>query len=291
MSFYSNRFVFHCQLSDTIRDLGLKTPESIERFDNIRYGEDKKWQVLDVYRPKKAEGKLPVIISNHGGGWVYGSKKTYQYYCMNLAERGFVVINFSYRLAPKFKFPAALEDTNLVFDWLMKNADKYNIDINNIFAVGDSAGAQIVGIYSNILTNKEYAKAFPFEVPKGLKLNALGLNCGKYVIKYDKSEGFFRDLLPNKGTEKELRLISVVENITEDFPPCYILTANEDFLKDEPAELMKVLKDKGIEHDYKLYGDEKNPLYHVFHCNIKSEDAKKANDDEIEFFKKFVKKE
>ena len=31
----------------------------------------------------------------HGGGWVYGDKQTYQYYCMSLAEKGFAVVNFS----------------------------------------------------------------------------------------------------------------------------------------------------------------------------------------------------
>ena len=55
---------------------------------------------LDVYRPKlNIKGKLPVIMSVHGGGWVYGDKDVYQWYCMNLAQRGFAVVNYSYRLA------------------------------------------------------------------------------------------------------------------------------------------------------------------------------------------------
>ncbi|MBR1622682.1 MAG: carboxylesterase family protein, partial [Pseudobutyrivibrio sp.] len=76
---------------DDKRDAGLTTPDDVERFDDIIYGEDTKWQVLDVYRPKNVQGKLPVIISVHGGGWVYGDKERYQFYCMSLAERGFVV--------------------------------------------------------------------------------------------------------------------------------------------------------------------------------------------------------
>ena len=58
--------------SDDKRDAGLTTPEGIERFDNLRYGGDPKWNLLDVYRPKGMAGKLPVIVSIHGGGWVYG---------------------------------------------------------------------------------------------------------------------------------------------------------------------------------------------------------------------------
>ena len=95
---------------------GMNTPEDIERWDNIVYGhDDREMQRLDVYRPKQAQGEdLPVIISVHGGAWMYGDKERYQYYCMSLAQRGFAVVNFTYRLAPESKFPAQLEDVNLV---------------------------------------------------------------------------------------------------------------------------------------------------------------------------------
>lgn len=72
---------------DNKRDAGLETPENIIRYNDIAYGTESKWQKLDVYRPKEAAGKLPVIVSVHGGGWVYGDKERYQFYCMDLAER------------------------------------------------------------------------------------------------------------------------------------------------------------------------------------------------------------
>ena len=122
---------------DNKRDAGLKTPENIVRYDDIIYGTESKWQKLDVYRPKDATGKLPVIVSVHGGGWVYGDKERYQFYCMDLAERGFAVVNFSYRLAPEYKFPASLEDTNFVFTWVLENAETYRLDTEKLFAVGD----------------------------------------------------------------------------------------------------------------------------------------------------------
>ena len=123
MSAYSEEIRAKFKAFDDIRDAGLTTPEEIERFDDIQYGADDTWQVLDVYRRKDARGKkLPVIVSVHGGGWVYGDKERYQYYCMDLAMRGFAVVNFTYRLAPEHKFPAPLEDTNLVMSWIMEHA-------------------------------------------------------------------------------------------------------------------------------------------------------------------------
>ena len=145
MSIASSLLRWAFKRGDDKRDAGLTTPEDIRRFDDLRYGEDPKWNVLDVYRPKGAEGKLPVIVSVHGGGWVYGDKERYQYYCMSLAQQGFAVVNFTYRLAPKYKFPAQLEDTNAVFCWLMDNAETYGLDTTRVFGVGDSAGAHISG--------------------------------------------------------------------------------------------------------------------------------------------------
>ncbi|HAE45552.1 MAG TPA: alpha/beta hydrolase, partial [Lachnospiraceae bacterium] len=114
---------------DTERDRGLTSPPDVVRYDNILYGPDPKWNVLDVYRPKRSEGRdLPVIVSVHGGGWVYGDKDRYQFYCMELSRRGFAVVNFSYRLAPEAVFPAALEDTNRAFEWMLNNAGRFGFD-------------------------------------------------------------------------------------------------------------------------------------------------------------------
>ncbi|MBR4120524.1 MAG: alpha/beta hydrolase, partial [Spirochaetales bacterium] len=95
-------------LADNQKNKGQTTPEDIVRYDNIVYGPDFKWHVLDVYRPRNVGENLPVIIDVHGGGWVYGDKDVYQYYCMSLARRGFAVVNFTYRLAPDYIFPSSM---------------------------------------------------------------------------------------------------------------------------------------------------------------------------------------
>lgn len=276
---------------DDERDKGLKTPADIKRYNDIQYGkDDKKYQVLDVYRPK-ASGKkaLPVIVSYHGGGWVYGDKERYQYYCMNLAERGFAVVNYTYRLAPAYQFPAPLEDTNLVFQWILKNAKKYGFDTKNLFAVGDSAGAQGLSCYAAIVTNPTYAAKYSFKVPKGLKLNAVALNCGLYDFNADGMKDSMQDILklycPDWGTEEELKTLSVVNWITADYPPVYLMTATGDFLKMQAPIMAKALSEKNVPFTYKLYGTAENQLPHVFHCNIKLAEAKVCNDDECNFFK------
>ena len=103
-------------IGDLKRDIGWKKPGNVDSVENLSYGQEDKWHLLDVYRPRKAMEALPVIINIHGGAWVYGDKKVYVPYCMYLASRGFAVVNASYRLAPRYTFPAPLEDVGAVVE-------------------------------------------------------------------------------------------------------------------------------------------------------------------------------
>lgn len=277
---------------DDIRDAGLTTPKDIIRYDDIVYGADPKWQSLDVYRPKTADGKkLPVIVSVHGGGWVYGDKERYQFYCMNLAQRGFAVVNFTYRLAPEHKYPASLEDTNSVFTWILAHGEEYNLDTNHIFGVGDSAGAHNLGLYADICTNPEYAAEYDFAPPKGFVPTAIALNCGAYYIditQKDLTTELMADFLPEKGSARELRLIDVATHITDNYPPTFFMTSTEDFLKPQVSIMAAKLLEKDIPFILRYYGNKDKRLPHVFHCDIRSEDAKLCNDEECEFFRKFL---
>ena len=280
--------------ADDIRDAGLETPGDIRRYDDIAYGSDPKWQVLDVYRPKVSEGQvLPVIVSVHGGGWVYGDKERYQYYCMNLAQRGFAVVNFTYRLAPEFQFPASLEDTNLVFGWVLDHADEYGFDREHVFAVGDSAGGQMLGLYAGICTNPAYASRFPFRPPAGFAPAGIALNCGVFAIditdeKDHMTRPLLADCLPGRGTPEELEEINVMNHITPDYPPTFCMTCTGDFLRKQPALLAAKLEEMDVPFVYRFYGDRNRQLGHVFHCNIRSEDAKRCNDEECAFFRSLL---
>ena len=280
--------------SDDKRDAGLTTPPDIERRDNICYGPDAKWQTLDVYRPKGTAGKLPVIVSIHGGGWTYGDKERYQFYCMSLAQRGFAVVNFTYRLAPEYKFPASIEDTCLVFSWVAQNDAWF--DLSRVFAVGDSAGGHILTLYCALCANPAYAAKLgiqPPTLPGGEPFlpEAVGLNCGVYQISLGKNasamtKGIMKALLPQGGSPEELDLINPLPYINERFPRAYIMTANRDNLAGPPAQkaLTERLTACGVPFVDKTYGTDDAPLAHVFHCNVRSQAAKQCNDDECRFF-------
>lgn len=286
---------------DKKRDAGQTTPPDLIRFDNIVYGDDtkfKKWQMLDVYRPKSAGtdtlSKLPVIVSVHGGAWVYGDKDIYQFYCMKLAQRGFAVVNFSYRLVPETAFPCAVEDTEKVFQWIDANAEKYGFDLNNVFAVGDSAGGHLLSLYADILTNPEYAKNYPFVKEKSFSLRGVALNCGKYNMDPALETNplmpmLLKALLNGDVTEQSLNLVNPYLHVTKDFPPAFVMTCIGDFLFSQAKIITDAFDAAGVKYEYHCYGSEEEPLWHVFHCDPRLAIAATCNDEECAFFKSLMK--
>lgn len=288
MSVESFSFWFFASRSDAKRDRGLKTPEDIRRIDRIPYGPDARWNTLDVYRPRGKAGKLPVIVNIHGGGYVYGSTKQYQFYCMGLAQRGFAVVSFNYHLAPKYKFPTPVRDTNLVMEWICRKAEIYGFDTDNVVIVGDSAGAQLASQYAVICTDPEYAKIMEITPPE-FTLRAVGLNCGMYDLKERAGEIPGNKLMIDYFTKDPSvygKKLDVLSHVTEKFPPAYLLSAKGDFLVEQCRPMAELIRSKGVPCEYRIYGDEKTG--HVFHLDMRSDLARKANDEEIAFIREHL---
>lgn len=268
--------------NDDARDANHSIPDSIEVIKDISYGPYKKWNLLDINRPKNAEGNLPCIVSFHGGGFFYGTKETYRFYAADLANRGFVVINFNYRLSPENHFPSHLEDCNAVMTWIEKNAAEYHIDTNRIFLVGDSAGGNLVYHYSAIAANPEYQKLFDFKIPS-VKAKAVALNCGVY--EYDSKDTNFIKRAYVKNMAKHAEQLNIKKYINSDYPAVFIMSAPNDFLLPQMQPTADFLTSKKIPVVSKVYGTKDDPqAVHVFHINISLDIAKQCNDDECVFF-------
>lgn len=99
---------------------------------------------LNLARPKDLSASAPAVMCIHGGGFRAGKRERWDKLCRQLAERGYVAATVTYRLAPKYRFPAAVHDVKAGVRWLRANAKKYGIDSNRIGVIGDSAGGHLV---------------------------------------------------------------------------------------------------------------------------------------------------
>jgi len=289
MSIEGRIFIFKATRSDKKRDALIPLPEGVKEYRDISYGPHGGSNLLDVYVPEGTAEPLPTIVSIHGGGYVYGNKEIYRRYGMDMAARGFAFVNFNYRLAPQWKFPTPLWDTNTVMDWICKNAERYHLDPSRIILVGDSAGAELASQYAAIATNPDYAALFHMKVPP-ITIKALGLNCGLYDIANLPGgfTGLARDYL-GTGIKSDDPRLQVLSAITDHYPPAFIMTACEDYMKVNAEPMCDYLTSKGVPAEWKCYGSEGDKTVgHVFHVNILQPEAVRCNDDEAEFFRRFV---
>ncbi len=279
---------------DKKRDEKLTVPENMANLYDISYGPHGESNLLDIYKTSDVNQAQATIVNIHGGAWVYGSKEVYKFYCMSLALRGFTVVNINYRLAPENLFPSALEDINSALTFIEKHAGEYCIDKEKLVLVGDSAGAQLASHYAAIFTNPDFAKLYGFTIPN-VKIKAVGLNCGIYDpntrLQNDLDDIFWAYIGQNTDIKSKdfQQKIDVISNITPDFPPAFVMSSHRDFLLPQAQPMYDSLKSKGIEAVIKIYGaPNRREIGHVFHVNMNLSEAKLCNDDECNFFRKFI---
>lgn len=133
-------FMYAPLLKKALRD-GVKVTK------DLKYGSHARHRV-DVYQPMTSgEGKAPVVLFFHGGGFAGGDKSEYGNVGNYFAKRGIVTVNATYRLAPEYRWPSGAEDVAGVLKWTQENIASYGGDTNRVFLFGHSAGAAHVAAY------------------------------------------------------------------------------------------------------------------------------------------------
>jgi acetyl esterase/lipase len=131
-----------------------QVPDGVTFEKGIEYSNpDNQHLQLNMARPTDGKGPFPAIVCIHGGGFRAGTREGFNRLCIQLAEQGYVAVTVTYRLAPKYQFPAAVHDVKAAVRWMRANAEKYNVDPNRIGTTGGSAGghlAQFLGVTSGV---------------------------------------------------------------------------------------------------------------------------------------------
>ncbi|MGD0582607.1 MAG: alpha/beta hydrolase [Bacteroidales bacterium] len=132
-------------------------PKGTILHGNVRYNNDTlPKHLLDIYLPANANGKLPLVILVHGGGWLSNDKYADMGYMKKtiseIISNGFALASIDYRFSTQAVFPAQIQDCNRAISFLYDNADKYGFDKNRFAVMGFSAGghlASLVGLSKN----------------------------------------------------------------------------------------------------------------------------------------------
>jgi len=127
-----------------------KTAPGIETTDRAIPGPADEITVR-VYQPGRAarahaDGARPLVVNFHGGGFVFGDLRLSDWLCSRVAQRvGAVVVSVDYRLAPRHRFPAAVEDCYAALLWAAENAASLGAG-GKIGVMGESAGGTLSAV-------------------------------------------------------------------------------------------------------------------------------------------------
>jgi acetyl esterase/lipase len=123
-------------------------------------------QKLEVYLPKEGDGPFPTILAIHGGCFRAESRSNYHRYASFFNELGYALVSTDYRLAPRFTYPAQVQDSFCALAWIHANADTYGFDTERIAAIGESAGGYLVSMLGTVDDPVLYLEGCPYALPE-----------------------------------------------------------------------------------------------------------------------------
>ena len=125
---------------------------------------------LDACVPN-GKGPFPAVILVHGGGWTSGDKSTGVDPLFGpLSKSGIGWFSINYRLPPKHRYPASVEDVEAAIRWLKKHASEFNVDPQRVALLGESAGGHLVAMaVVRAQDDTRVAAAIPFYAPVDLE--------------------------------------------------------------------------------------------------------------------------
>ena len=214
------------------------------------------------------------------------------------------VINVNYHKCDSFKFPQFSRDSLKALAYIEEHADELNVDLSNLYIMGDSAGAQIAAHAVTIIQNDEMREALGC-VKCNLKFKAALLFCGPYDVitamtspsVLDIARGLGNKVLGINTRNKEeleaypyIPYLNLLNWIGDEFPPCFVGQTKYDiFCAGQGDRLVAALKKHNI--PYVSYVSTKRFDYHCWHLVLNNRSAKKILAELVIYMQSMLKGE
>lgn len=227
-----------CAVSGATRPAGLHT--------DIVYGQAGGETLrLDAFVPA-GEGPFGVVLYVHGGGWSGGDKGDNREDFLNaISEAGFVWFSINYRLAPKHRWPACIEDVETAIRWVKAHAPEYKGDPERIALVGYSAGGHLA-CSAAIWAKEDTRTAAVVGFAPPIDMVADNERRGGLSPSMQNLIGRPREL--DEETRAILKSISPVWDVRPGLPPFLLIhgTLDKSVPYAQSIQLQAALKEKGV---------------------------------------------
>jgi arylformamidase len=149
---------------ETIERVGAAGPVPTHQ---LSYGPDRGHR-LDVYAPDGARN-LPVLLFFHGGAWINGHLGWLRFMAEPTLRNGAILVAGTYRLAPRRKWPAQIEDVTAAVRFVSEHVRDWGGDPDRLVIGGHSAGGQLTSLVALQGAAPPLAACFPVSCPFSLE--------------------------------------------------------------------------------------------------------------------------
>jgi acetyl esterase/lipase len=179
---------------------------------------------LDAYLPAPAVSRRRAVLVVHSGGWVFGNRQTLADEAQRLADDGFTAFAIDYRLAPRHRYPAAIDDVRAALQFVRARAHQYEIDPNRVGALGTSAGGHLVALLATRPHHDGLTAVVSWSGP--MDLTATG------QARTPKLRSYYAAFLGCAATRcaARARAASPVWNISRDPPPALLVNSTDELV-------------------------------------------------------------
>jgi acetyl esterase/lipase len=220
----------------------------------VVYGVDQGSALLaDIAYPSAARG-VPAIIYVHGGSWRAGSRNGNGALDVEQwAGFGFFAMTIDYRLVMASPAPAPYQDVQTAIRWVHAHADRYDIDPDRVYLIGNSAGGHLVSLAAT-LGEGPYPKTGGWDSARN-DVRAVISVSGPYDIP---TLAWGNLWSPIEGDVDEARrLASPIRHVGPDTKPMLVLHSEDDqaVLMEQAVNMVEALSDAGVHHRFVRWED------------------------------------
>ncbi len=212
-----------------------------------------------LYEPPVSGDGGPLLVYYHGGGWVLGSPRLYDWLCSSLAEDlGAVVVSVDYRKAPEHPAPAAADDAVASLVWIDRHRGTFGTD-GPLAVAGDSAGGNLATLAALAARDEDVGLAAQVLIYPGIDLTlsfpSVDVLTDEPILTRTDIEAFRAHYLSGGAEPDDPRISPWFVEDVAGVAPALVQTAEHDPLVDEGDAWARRLADAGVEVRHTRYVD------------------------------------
>lgn len=281
-------------------DLPPNAEESVRVVGNLEYSQAYDNSFLDLYLPAQQEGKVPVVVFLHGGGFFKGDKEMAKYFGPALSAGRYAFASLNYTLAPDATIFEQLKQVNEALRFLKEKALEYGLDLTQVNMAGSSAGGFLALQLLSSYFDPAYQQALALSPVSDIHFASILL----YSAVYDLS--VFQEANRNPATnyflskigwgltgrknwqedQEMAKLLNLTYYIADDFPPFFITDGNTRTFLTQAQAYAHQLTQHAIPNQTLFFSNSKK-VKHGYQLQMDTEESRQAVEASLTFLEKW----